>query len=105
MQCFEAELDNLQKNIKGGMVKKSQRRLASHKSTAGGAASHEQGPSRTHASNTGAISTLVIKDRVKIEVTQGDITEEDTDVIVNSTDDMLGMSAFIFIYVLEMGYL
>ena len=34
---------------------------------------------------------MVINGRVKIEVVQGDITEENTEAIVNSTDDQLGL--------------
>ena len=34
---------------------------------------------------------IVVNKRVRIEVVQGDITEEETDAIVNSTDDTLGM--------------
>ena len=35
---------------------------------------------------------LMINGRVKIQVVQGDITEERTECIVNSTDDFLGLS-------------
>ena len=35
---------------------------------------------------------LMVNGRVKIQVVQGDITEERSDCIVNSTDDFLGLS-------------
>ena len=35
---------------------------------------------------------MVINKTVKIEVVQGDITDEDTEAIVNSTDDQLRLS-------------
>ena len=103
-QCFEAELDNLQKNVKANLIAKSKtRKLASGpawdakpKSSPEVTTRHkpnrrEHAKSRDHEMKQVPGGTLKINGKVTIEVTQGDITEESTDAIVNSTDDQLGM--------------
>ena len=103
MQSFEAELDNLEKNIRAEMVSgsKAPRKLASSwkpgvplaEVAAGASSGHRsEHRARANAHQQAPVDTLTINGKVRIELTQGDITEESTDAIINSTDDSLDMS-------------
>ena len=101
-QSFEAELNNIQKGIidedpLATFVEASfPPRTFGLDSLLSEDISHkpEQPPISvaSAAEDDGSISKAVIKDRVTIEVTQGDITEERTDAIVNSTNNILSLS-------------
>ena len=106
-QSFEAELNNLQKQTQENIASASK---ASKTFAASGkvSASMRSGASVSHLDRLSELDSqpldvtrkqapvhaLAINFKIRIEVTQGDITEESTDAIINSTDYRLDMSQY-----------
>ena len=99
LQSFEAELNNILRGATGGesLVTFGEASFSPYTFGPDSLLSEESRhmpeqppiPGAYAADDHASISKAVIKDRVTIEVTQGDITEERTDAIVNSTNNIL----------------